>query len=242
MTSACGTKEYNLSSQTNNLSYSEEGAQDNIVINGSDGNCELEHSPDWLTAIVSDSVVNLKVAPNVSGALRADSLVIKCGKSCISIPVSQYAKATKLELPDGKNIKIPREGGTIELAALSDGLIKVEAFDAVEAEWYDGVLKVSSPKNDGKRIKGNLKLIAGDITKDVSVIVEGDVCTTCDGTGYIKCKVCKGKGEIWKWDPYEGYYGCKACGGRGYMYRWVYSDDWESGKGKSVCPTCKGIG
>ena len=236
----CKEKEYNLTSATKTMSFEEAGGTETFVINGSNGQCILEHSPEWLAANVADSTVTVNVGPNEGSEKREYEIVIKCGISSISIPVSQYAKATKLELPDGNSLTLPREGGSKELAAVSDGLVKVETFEPLSAEWSNSVLKVSAPKNDGKRIKGKVKLIAGEFSKDVDVIIDGDFCSQCNGTGFILCKACKGKGMVWS-DSDLGYYGCKSCGGRGYNHR-ALSDDWRLGTGKTTCPSCKGQG
>lgn len=238
---ACGPKEFNLTSATTKVSLPDVASVDSLVVNGSDGTCEIEFAPAWVEASVVDSVVTLKAQANTTGALRQDVIIVKCGKSNISIPVSQYAKATKLDLPNGKEVTIAREGGSQELAVVSDGLVTVESFDPVMAEWSNGMLKVSAPKNDGHRIKGTLKLKAGDQLAEVAVVVDGEVCPTCQGKGTVKCKSCGGQGYNFRMNPSPGIYGCHACGGRGYSYR-VPDYDYRTGKGKVTCPTCKGKG
>lgn len=109
---ACGPKEFNLSSATSKVLLPDGASVDSLVVNGSDGNCEIEFAPEWIEASVRDSVVTIKCRANTTGALREDVLVVKCGKSNISIPVSQYAKATRIDLPNGKEVTIPREGGS----------------------------------------------------------------------------------------------------------------------------------
>lgn len=241
MTAACGPKEFNLSTKTAKVDIPDTGATDSLVVNGSDGNCEIEFAPAWVEATVRDSVVTLKAAANTTGKTRQDVVVVKCGKSQLSVPVSQYVKATKLELPNGKEVKIAREGGSQDLAVVCDGLVTVEAFDPVTATWENGVLKVSAPKNDGHRIKGDVKLTAGELSEVVSVTVDGEVCPTCNGTGKVRCKACGGQGYNFRFDPAPGLYGCHACGGRGYAYR-VADASYREGSGKVTCPTCKGKG
>ena len=237
---SCGSKEFNLSSATKNLSFAEEGATENVVINGSDGNCEVEYCPEWVEAAVADSVVSLKVKPNTLGEKREDVLVVKCGKSNISIPISQYSKATKLELPNGNKLKFSKEGGDQNLVVVSDGLVKVESFEPVIAEMVNGILKVSTPQNEGKLKKGIIKLTAGDILKEVEVIIDGKVCTLCKGSGWITCKSCGGIGL--HPDGVRSGYGCKACGGKGYGNISYNEPGFKVGKGKVKCTTCKGSG
>lgn len=238
---SCGSKEYNLSTTTKNLSIAEEGSTEKIIIiNGSDGNCEVEYCPEWIEASMADSVVSLKVKPNTLGEKREDVVVVKCGKSNISIPISQYTKATKLELPNGDKIKFSKEGGAQDLVVLSDGLVKVESFEPVTAEMINGNLKVSTPKNEGKLIKGNIRLIAGNIVKEVSVVIDGKVCTLCKGTGWITCKSCDGTGLLV--DGVRSGFGCKACGGKGYGNISYDEPGFKIGRGKVKCTSCKGSG
>ena len=165
-------------------------------------------------------------------------LIIKCGKSNISFPVKQYSKATKLILPNGKDIKISREGGSQELAVVSDGLVKIYSPDKIKAEWNDDLLKVSSPSNEGHRIKDKIILKSGEFTEEVNVVIDGDVCTICSGNGYVKCKSCGGKGYI---DEFWDWRGCKACGGRGISER-AGDFNFKKGSGKVKCSSCNGVG
>lgn len=42
---ACSPKEFNLSTKTQSLDLPETAVTDSLVVNGSDGNCELEYAP-----------------------------------------------------------------------------------------------------------------------------------------------------------------------------------------------------
>lgn len=236
---SCGPKEFHLSTQNANRVFSEKGQTDSVVINGSDGTCKIEYAPEWLNAEVNDSVVFITLKANDTGKIRKDVVVVKCGASNIGINIEQGTKATHLELPNGNKIKLGKEGGTQELVIVTDGFVKVKGFDGVDAKYENGKLIVSSPKNEGNRIKGVIKITAGAFSKEVNVTVEGKVCPTCKGTGTIRCKACGGKGNI----PcsYPDWDGCPACGGRGYCYR-VPGYGYRQGKGKVTCPTCKGKG
>lgn len=239
MLAACGPKEFNLSSKTKSIDLPETAATDSLVVNGSDGDCELEYAPQWIEAEVRDSVVTFKVQANSTGKTRKDAIVVKCGKSTLSVPVSQYAKATKLELPNGAEIKLPREGGSEELVVVCDGMVKVEGFEGVEANYSNGKLTVKAPKNEGSRIKGDVRLSSGELEQTVKVTVDGDICTLCKGTGKVRCKVCDGIGETMR-DPWS-INGCRACGGSGWADR-ASDYHFRRGSGKVTCPKCGGKG
>lgn len=96
----CGPKEFNLSTQTPKKEFSEEVERDSIVIYVSDGTCEIEYAPVWVSAEVNDSVVFVTTKANGTGKARKDVLVVKCGASDISIDIEQGIKATHLDLPN----------------------------------------------------------------------------------------------------------------------------------------------
>lgn len=236
---ACGPKEFNLSTKKSVFDLPDTAVTDSLTVNGSDGNCELDYAPAWIKAEVRDSVVTFSVQPNNTGKARKDAIVVKCGKSTISIQVNQYAKATKLELPNETEVKLPREGGSQDVTVVCDGAVNVKGFEGVEATYANGKLTVKAPKNDGKRIKGDILLTAGDLEKSVKVTVDGDVCKTCNGTGKVRCKACDGTGQTFIGPQMAG--GCTKCGGRGWADR-IESHNYRQGSGKINCPTCGGKG
>lgn len=238
---SCKEKTFQLSATPQTIEMEETETSDTIAIHGSDGNCELEYSPDWITCQLTDSILVFNASANEGKEAREDAIVVKCGASRISIPVSQYAKATKLELPNGAKVTIPITGGSQELVVLSDGHVNIDSVTSpLEASWKDNKLTLSAPENTGSRQTIKLKLTAGDFTEDITVVLEGKVCSTCNGTGKITCKRCGGQGSYWS-DTEFGMLGCRSCGGRGYSYR-VPDPDYRDGTGKVTCPTCKGSG
>lgn len=241
---ACGPKEFNLSSPVSEISLAETAVTDSVVINGSDGNCEVAYAPAWVEATVTDSVVTIKAQPNTGADNRADSLVVACGASKICLPVVQGHKATKLEIPNGTKLSFSKEGGEETVEVDTDGSVTVEAFEGVSANFANGKLAVKANPNSGDNaINGSIKLMAGDFTKEIPVTVNGNICPTCKGTGKIKCRKCGGKGSISFFAPgaMQGLYaGCPACGGSG--SGGGVSGMWKAGSGKQTCPDCKGKG
>lgn len=239
---ACGQKEYNLSVDTPNLLLADGQVTDSLIVHGSDGDCTIDMQPEWIKAEMRDSVLVYTVQANPAGEMRDGAIVVKCGKSSLSIPVSQYAKATKLELPNGKEVTIPTEGGAKELTVLCDGLVTVEGDSVpLKVRWENNKLLLEAPANTGNRSVQTLTLRAGELTETVTVTLDGKVCPTCKGTGKVRCKRCGGQGESFSMNPSPGMYGCKACGGRGYGYR-VPDPGYRRGSGKQTCPTCHGKG
>lgn len=234
---ACGPKEFNLSSPVSEITLAETAVTDSVVINGSDGTCQVAYAPAWVEATVTDSVVTIKAQPNTGADNRTDSLVVTCGASKISLPVVQGHKATKLEIPKGTKLSFPKEGGEETVEVDTDGSVTVEAFEGVTANYADGKLAVKATPNTGdSAINGTIKLTAGDFTQEIPVTVNGNICPTCKGTGKIKCSKCKGQGYIFVMT--EGAYGCTKCGGHG--YGGMQGVGMTSGSGKQPCPKCKG--
>ncbi|MEM4888439.1 MAG: hypothetical protein QXJ64_03230 [Thermosphaera sp.] len=61
-------------------------------------------------------------------------------------------------------------------------------------------------------------------------------CSSCDGTGKMKCPTCKGEGIVAGW--FE-YYGCPDCGGKGVS---INPNNVTKGSGFVTCRKCLGSG
>lgn len=236
---SCGPKEFNLSCPVSEIFIADGAETDSVVINGSDGTCAISHTPDWVEASVVDSTVTIKAQANTGNDNRVDSIVVTCGASSISIPINQAHKATRLEIPEVKKLVFDKEGGTQEVKIDTDGAVKVEATDGIVAVYSDGKLVVKAEPNTGDNpVRGTIKLVAGELNKELPVTVAGNICPTCHGTGKIVCRKCHGKGYIDMPGAMTmmGRFGCPACGG-------AESGAWiKFGKGKQTCPTCHGKG
>ncbi len=236
---SCRPKEFNLSSSVSEIVIADGAETDSVVINGSDGTCAISHAPEWVETTVADSVVTIKTQPNTGKDNRADSIVVTCGASSIIIPINQGHKATRLEISEVKKLNFSKEGGTQEVKIDTDGSVKAEATDGIEASYIDGKLIVTVTPNTGDNpIKGTVKLVAGELTKELPVTIAGNICPTCKGTGKIVCRKCHGNGYLDAPGAMTmmGRFGCPSCGGAEYG-AWI-----KYGKGKQTCPTCHGKG
>lgn len=242
--SACKPKKFNLSSADTKINLSDEQQTKTVVVNGSDGNCEISYSPEWIKTSVSDSTVTINVSPNSDTQNRSDSIVVKCGPSHLTFLVTQGHKATRLEVKGKNNVSFTKEGGTKEVELDTDGSVKVEAFDGVTATFEDGNLKITAqPNKSDSPIDGVVKLKAGNLSEEIKVHINGAICQTCKGKGKIICRNCNGAGESLGGGGIGGrqVVGCRACGGSG--FRFVFDDTGvRRGSGKQTCPTCKGTG
>lgn len=236
---ACGPKEYNLSSAPAFVNLPDSILTDSVIIHGSNGKCKVEYFPEWLDVELVDSVLKYTTKKADINGILEDNVVISCGKSMLTISFREYPKATKLELPNGNEILVPQEGDTVQLSVICDGFLRVESSDGVNAWYEDGVVNVSSPKNEGGRKRETIKLLAGDFSKDITVVLDGIICENCKGAGYITCKKCGGQGYTVAYGVYA--YGCKSCGGSGCDH-FRLGGNLKMGSGKQICPVCNGQG
>ncbi len=239
--SGCKKATY-LKSDTSELTIPISGQCDTITLQSDVNEFILESAPEWVETNLNDSILIVKVGANDAKAERKGDIAVKNGDLTLKIPVTQQFKATYLNLPDGKTLKLGKEGGTVSIPVESDGVISIENGDDLNLSVQDGKLTLTASKNDGKTIKKKVKLVADDFTEDVEVILEGSVCTKCNGTGKIRCNKCGGKGYLEQYCPGMVLFGCNNCGGSGVNTGHGTVGDMRKGSGKITCPECKGKG
>ena len=228
-----------VSSSISSISIDETGANDSVIIIGADNECKILASPSWMdVAVINDTVITYKVSENKDSIVKEGCLLVQCGDTCMMLPVVQGITPSYLMVTD-KEVKMDREGDTVRVAVVTDGgKVNIESMPEVKSSINGNYLTIISEKNEGKQISGEIKLTSGKLSETIKVTISGDVCPTCNSTGYVKCPKCKGTGDIFS-STIIGYFGCKTCGGKGLTER-AGDQGFRKGSGKVPCPTCKG--
>lgn len=195
--SSCQPKEYNITSTDTKINLSDEQQTKKVIVNGSDGNCEIRYYPDWIEPSMTDSTITINVTANTGVQNRSDSIVVTCGASHLTFFVTQVHKATRLEVKGKHKVTFTKEGGAQDVELDTDGLVKVEAFEGVSAVCENGKVTITAQPNKGVNpVDGIVKLTAGDLSGEIAVHINGAVCPTCNGTGKIKCRSCGGEAKF----------------------------------------------
>ena len=244
-------KATDISVDEDNVRFAINGGEKTIVVTA-DGKYDIEDCPEWVQTTVEESTLTIIVGENTTGAKR--ECVIRLVGKDVEVPITifQADKCTYINVPESE-VTIPKEGGDVTLDIDTDGgNLQVESPEGVTAEYSGGKLKVSAPANEGGTIDGTVTLSCDNVTTEVKVTVEGNICPTCNGTGKVRCTSCGGRG--WSMNDSGFAYtivGCTSCGGSGY-----YSDSagdyvrvansshpgYHKGSGQKNCPTCGGTG
>lgn len=222
------------------MEFSKAGGELQIPV-GSDGHWSIENCPEWLKAKATDTALVCKVEPNTTGASRECTLVLAGAENVrASVIVRQADKCTHIDASPSV-VTIPKEGGSETVIISTDGAhLDINVSDGITAEFNNNTLTVSAPANEGVTKHGTIAITCEDISKEIIVNVEGNICPTCGGSGKIRCPKCKGKG----WYPIDvagGGAACERCGGRWNGFT-DDSSDWKDGTGRITCPTCGGAG
>lgn len=230
---SCGS---NVVCDVNEVAISEKATRDSFQIPGAKS-CEVVFAPEWLQVSTNDNIVYYSASANKGDEPRESCIVLKCKGEEFVIPVVQGVKPSYLVVSKNK-VEFESEGGTKRIAVLTDGGIVTikSSIPELKVTRKGNYLTIVAEKNEGMQRVGTVKVTSGKLTKTINVTIVGKICPTCNSTGYITCRKCKGEGIIWATNE-VGYYGCKACGGRGYGYR-VVDEDFRRGAGRFPCPTC----
>ena len=230
------------------VQFPKAGGEKQIIVN-SDGIWGIENGPEWLKFETKDSILMLKIGLNESGAPREGILELVGGEAKASITVKQADVCTRL-IASTEKVAIPKEGGTETIDIDTDGSeVKVDATEGVTAEYNNGKLTLTASANEGGTIKGTVKLACDQQAATIKFTVEGSICSTCKGTGKVKCSKCGGRGsydEHFDSPPFGFTHGCTKCGGAGEV-AWAGAgaadrSTLRKGSGKMPCPTCGGSG
>ena len=227
--------------ETKNIEIPQSGGEKWIEVMA-DGSWDVENCPRWLTVKATNDVLLLKAEPNTSGAPRERDLQVVGGDDVrVTVTVKQMGSCTHLNASPAE-ISFPKEGGSVTVSIDTDApTLKVETSGGVDARYDNGRLVVDAPANTGGILKGTITLSFDTLKTVIPFTVAGGTCTTCNGTGKVKCKKCGGTGKIRVSDGYYlEFYGCTICGGRG--SEGLEGNNLVKGSGRVTCPKCNGAG
>ena len=238
------SKAKNIMVEQDNVVFAINGGEKTITVNA-DGNYDVMDCPEWVQTSVEESTLTIIVGENTTGAKR--ECVIRLVGKDVEVPVTifQADKCTYINVSE-TTVTIPKDGGEVTLDVESDGGdFSMKCPEGVEATLKGRKLTISAPANNGGTIKGDLTITSDNVTSTVKVTVEGNVCPRCNGTGYVACSVCGGKGYTNDYTSADGdmpaftyHSGCTKCGGYGYLE----GDNLRKGSGRMTCPDCGGTG
>lgn len=235
---SCGS---NVVCDVNEVAISEKATRDSFEIQGAKS-CEVIFAPEWLQVSTNENVVYYSASANKGDEPRESCIVLKCEGEEFVIPVVQGVKPSYLVVSKNK-VEFEKEGGTKRIAALTDGGIVTikSSIPELKVTRKGNYLTIVAEKNEGMKRIGTIRITSGKLAKTINVTIAGDICPTCNSTGYVKCKKCGGTGYAY-WNGLAGglIEACRACGGRGTS---VYSmrrgdSSYRDGSGKVPCPTC----
>lgn len=210
------------------------------AIHFNDGPCEVIYAPEWVKLTVKENVVNYTIAANGGATPRESCVVIDCDDTRFAISIIQGIKTSYLILSE-KKVKLSNDGDTVRVALLTDGGEVEITPNPIVRTTFDGTyLTLISGKNEGVQRVGSIRLKSGRLARTLSFVIEGEKCPTCNGTGYLTCKKCGGRGLFGNGTASSIVVACTACGGRGeaiYSMRHD-SQSYRDGSGRVPCPTC----
>lgn len=236
LVTACKKTTY-ITLETEEIWFGMEGGDTTIIVK-SDGELKVNYSPHWVKAEVkNDSMLVIKTDFNNTGVLLTDKIMLKSGNVTAILNVKQTSKGSYI-IPAKKMIEFEKNGGTQEVKIYTDAsAIDVKALvvreidlkkgnsgpvvksnDCIEADYKNGILKVSIPMNGNIARLGKIWLSCNGVLETLYVAQKGSGhCSLCGGLGMVKCLECNGTGFIvTNKKGVERKDGCSACGGYGY--------------------------
>ena len=218
MMTACGKASF-MRIDDNQISISMKGGSHSLIVHSDVYHLKTLYSPSWATVSFKDSIMIVDFEANTTGFERKDYIVISNGELTSSIHAVQATRATCLMTKEDK-VTINKEGDPCELDVYTDGYeVTAEVPENVKVDYHHGKLFFSNEGNSGKTRRTKIQISCDDLSKEIALEEEGDICPSCNGKGIVVCWACGGSGEL-----YFPYRTCEYCRGRG----------------KTKCPECGG--
>lgn len=220
LASSCKKATY-LTAHPESVSLSYTACSDSIILRSDVHDFNIVSYPDWATVSLKDSVLLVSAADNKSPNRKSGNVIVKDGDLMLSINVLQYPKATYIKC-DEKIVHINKSGAPVDIKIETDGgKAYIDGVENVISSYDNGILTLSNSGNNGKSRKTKAKIVSDEQEIPITIIEEGEICSTCNGGGRVTCQYCGGSGHLFF--PYRD---CNIC----------------YGSGRSKCPDCKGNG
>lgn len=215
-----------LNLEKQEAAFTKAGGVDTVRVE-CDGGWDVDDCAEWISCEANDSTLIITIAANATGESREDTIYVVAGDLKSAVAISQVGECSKI-VPSDDAVAFPTAGGTQTIDIDTDGdKIKISAPSWVKCKYDNGKLVVTVKENTEKFVTGEIKLSCDRVTQVIFVSQQGAGCTTCGGTGLVRCPSCGGTGSV-----YVGYVSspCPQC-----------SSGNKRGGGQVVCPDCEGL-
>lgn len=232
---SCNKATY-LRADVETIEVESDGESNSIVLHSDGTDFQVLSSPEWVKAVLADSVLEYIASANEGTANREGEIVVACGEQRLALKVFQSLPATKLSV-DPTSLVVPKEGGTLTVKVDTDASSpKVTAPQGYTTTYADGVLTIVATPEAAK--EGTITLKAGKLEATIALSEKPDICSRCGGSGRVKCTKCGGEGVCW--DANAHMWTCKQCDGIAEKDDFI--PEHSIGTGKMKCPACGGSG
>lgn len=207
-----------LKVDNNNVKVTVEGAKGDIKIETDGKSVDVLHSPQWVKTNINEenTILHYEVGLNTDRKLREDSIVLESSDLTCSIYIRQTFKATYIKF-DTDTVTISRSGGSAEVNVEVDADTPLIVDDHAIAKVEGRKIIINVPETKSKwGLHKVLKVTCDDISANLTIRQESNVCSRCDGEGFLNqdCPVCNGSGAHMCCN-YTGKKRCPNCGGSG---------------------------
>lgn len=172
-----------LNVDQNRLSFVKSGGTVKLPIDYDGYTWGISHAPEWVKAFPHADTLFVEVAPNLLGAERNDSIVLRSGTFKVSIPVSQNDNAAYIEILN-PNMTASAAGQAFQVDYLTDGaapqIILPEYCHVTDLSPGKIMLSID-PNDTGKKRTARIHLLEDDVNGDIVIEQAADTITESKG-------------------------------------------------------------